>query len=94
MGTTGRHDSYKPPRAPRVLAAAAATLLVAINLAAGPSGWAEEATAAPHWVGTWAASPQPVWGPDFFAPLKLPRNLWRQTVRQVSRVSIGGPRLR
>jgi hypothetical protein len=33
-------------------------------------------------------------GPDFFAPLKYPRNLWNQTVRQVSRVSIGGPRIR
>jgi len=28
------------------------------------------------WVGTWTASPQPVWAPDFLAPPKVPRNLW------------------
>jgi hypothetical protein len=54
---------------------------------------AQEATAA-HWVGTWESSPQPIWASDFIAPLKYPRNLWNQTVRQVSRVSIGGPRIR
>jgi lysophospholipase L1-like esterase len=47
-----------------------------------------------HWVGTWESSPQPIWGPDFIGGLKYPRNLWNQTVRQVARVSIGGPRLR
>ena len=68
-----------------------AALIVGVA-AAGPMA-AEEA-APPHWVGTWGSSPQPIWGPDFFAPLKYPRNLWKQTVRQVSRVSIGGPRIR
>jgi lysophospholipase L1-like esterase len=33
-------------------------------------------------------------GPDFIGGLKYPRNLWNQTVRQLSRVSIGGPRIR
>jgi lysophospholipase L1-like esterase len=46
------------------------------------------------WIATWTASPQPVWAPDFLAPVKVPRNLWAQTVRQVATVSIGGPRVR
>jgi lysophospholipase L1-like esterase len=49
---------------------------------------------ADDWVGTWAASPQPVWGPDFLAPAKVPRNLWNQTVRELAHVSIGGSRIR
>jgi lysophospholipase L1-like esterase len=48
----------------------------------------------PRWIGTWSASPQPVWEPDFFAPIKYPRALWNQTIRQVARVSIGGARVR
>jgi len=66
---------------------------LAVGLPAAPSAVAQEAAAA-HWVGTWESSAQPIWGPDFIAPLKYPRNLWNQTVRQVSRVSIGGPRIR
>jgi lysophospholipase L1-like esterase len=46
------------------------------------------------WVGTWTASPQPVWAPDFLAPAKVPRNLWNQTVRELAHVSIGGSKLR
>lgn len=46
------------------------------------------------WIATWTASPQPVWDPDFFADIRVPRNLWGQTVRQVAAVSIGGPRAR
>jgi lysophospholipase L1-like esterase len=45
------------------------------------------------WIGTWTASPQPVWGADFPVPLNIPRNLWNQTLRQVARVSIGGSRV-
>ncbi|HKE14944.1 MAG TPA: SGNH/GDSL hydrolase family protein [Kofleriaceae bacterium] len=52
--------------------------------AAGPS----------RWIGTWSASPQPVWKPDFFAPIKYPRTLWNQTIRQVARITIGGQRVR
>jgi hypothetical protein len=66
---------------------------LAVGLPAAPSVVAQEAAAA-HWVGTWESSPQPIWAPDFIAPLKYPRNLRNQTVRQVSRVSIGGPRIR
>jgi lysophospholipase L1-like esterase len=64
-----------------------------IGLVAAPLIVAQE-TAATHWVGTWESSPQPIWGPDFIAPLKYSRNIWNQTVRQVSRVSVGGPRIR
>jgi lysophospholipase L1-like esterase len=46
------------------------------------------------WVGTWTASPQPVWAPDFLAPAKVPRNLWNQTVRELAHVSIGGSKIR
>ena len=46
------------------------------------------------WLGTWSASPQPVWGADFFAPASIPRSLRDQTVRQVARVSQGGDRVR
>ena len=48
----------------------------------------------PTWVATWQASPQPVWGADFLFPTHLPMALQQATVRQVARVSLGGPRLR
>jgi lysophospholipase L1-like esterase len=46
------------------------------------------------WITTWAASPQPVWDADFFAPVGIPRSLVNQTIRQISRVSVGGNRVR
>jgi lysophospholipase L1-like esterase len=46
------------------------------------------------WIGTWSASPQPVWDPDFFAPVNIPRSLRNQTIRQVARVSLGGNQVR
>jgi len=46
------------------------------------------------WIATWAASPQPVWDADFFAPVGVPRSVRDQTIRQVGRVSIGGNRVR
>ena len=52
------------------------------------------AHAADDWIATWTASPHEVWAPDFLAPVKVPRNLWGQTVRQVARVSIGGRQVR
>src|SRR5271165_7557754 len=67
--------------------------VLAFSFAGSPSLIAE-AAASSHWVGTWESSPQPIWGPDFIGGLKYPRNLWNQTVRQVARVSIGGPRIR
>ena len=46
------------------------------------------------WIPTWAASPQPVWDADFFAPVGIPRALRDQTIRQVARVSLGGRSVR
>ena len=46
------------------------------------------------WIGTWAASPQPLWEADFSAPINFSRNLWNQTIRQIARVSIGGSKVR
>ena len=46
------------------------------------------------WIDTWSASPQPVWEPDFFVPLGIPRTLRNQTIRHVARVSLGGGRVR
>jgi lysophospholipase L1-like esterase len=88
--TVGRHAKCKPSLPQRVLLIVAA---LTVGFLFAPLVVAEE-VAAPHWVGTWSSSPQPIWGPDFIGGLKYPRNLWNQTVRQLSRVSIGGPRLR
>jgi hypothetical protein len=46
------------------------------------------------WIASWTASPHEVWAPDFLASVKVPRNLWAQTVRQVAQVSIGGRHVR
>lgn len=56
----------------------------AVASAAGPGAW----------VGSWAASPQPVWGPDFAFPTNIPATLQDQTLRQVARISLGGKRIR
>jgi lysophospholipase L1-like esterase len=88
--TVGRHAKCKPSLPQRVLLIVAA---LTVGFPFAPLVVAEE-VAAPHWVGTWSSSPQPIWGPDFIGGLKYPRNLWNQTVRQLSRVSIGGPRIR
>ena len=52
------------------------------------------AARAEDWIGTWTASVQPVWGPDFAVPTNMPRNLWNQTIRQTVRASIGGKQVR
>lgn len=46
------------------------------------------------WVGTWMASPQPIWGADFPLPTKIPASANDQTFRQVVQISLGGSRLR
>jgi lysophospholipase L1-like esterase len=66
-------------------------LLTVVTVIAGA---ASARAAEGGWIGTWAASAQPVWGGDFFAPPKVPPNFWNQTVRQLATVSIGGARLR
>ncbi|WP_121498828.1 SGNH/GDSL hydrolase family protein [Pseudomonas aeruginosa] len=72
-------------------ASALLTLALSAGAAAVPAG---SAIAAPAWVATWQASPQPVWGSDFLFPTNVPAVLNDQTVRQVARVSVGGARLR
>jgi hypothetical protein len=63
----------------------AAVLLAGSSVRGGENG---------EWIDTWSASPQPVWTPDFLAPINFPRNLWNQTIRQIARVSVGGSKLR
>ena len=46
------------------------------------------------WIGSWTASPQPIWGPDFAFPTNIPATLQDQTIRQVARISLGGQRIR
>jgi hypothetical protein len=65
-------------------------LLAIMLLAASPARGGENG----EWIDTWSASPQPVWTPDFLAPINFPRNLWNQTIRQIARVSVGGSKLR
>ncbi|MBT2766699.1 SGNH/GDSL hydrolase family protein [Stenotrophomonas sp. ISL-67] len=55
---------------------------------------AAEGPAPPHWVASWQASPQPVWGADFLFPTGIPQALTHQTFRQTGRISLGGSRLR
>ncbi len=46
------------------------------------------------WLASWTASPQAVWGSDFVLPSNVPAVLHGHTVRQVARLSVGGPRVR
>jgi hypothetical protein len=55
---------------------------------------ASRAADAGNWIGSWTSSPQPAWGPDFPVPLGMPANLWKQTIRETARLSIGGSRVR
>jgi len=70
--------------------------LAAIALAAGLVFSIASVRAADNgkWIGTWAASPQPLWNADFLAPINFPRNLWNQMIRQIARVSVGGNQVR
>lgn len=67
----------------------ATTALIALSGAAS----AEPASPS-HWVASWQASPQAVWGADFLFPTLIPPALQHQTFRQTARISLGGPRLR
>lgn len=87
--------SLKQSTSARLRQSARAGLMVAMAVSAmgtvrSTLAFAEDTT----WVGTWAASPQPIWGGDFPLPTLLPFNLWNQTVRQKVRVSLGGENLR
>jgi len=46
------------------------------------------------WLASWTASPQAVWDGDFLFPSNVPAVLHGHTVRQVARLSVGGPRVR
>ncbi|WP_215403181.1 SGNH/GDSL hydrolase family protein [Janthinobacterium sp. JC611] len=65
--------------------------LLSLALGASPVQAADTATA---WLASWMASPQAVWGSDFLFPSNVPAVLQAQTVRQVARLSVGGPRVR
>jgi hypothetical protein len=60
---TGRHRSS-------LLQVATAVALAAIF--ATPPSRAQQADAG-DWIETWTASPQPIWDPEFFAPINIPR---------------------
>ena len=75
----------------RCLKACAATAAILAAIGLSPTVRAAEQG---NWVPTWAASPQPVWEPDFIGGVGVPRSLRDQTVRQIGRVSIGGDRVR
>ena len=49
---------------------------------------------APAWLASWTASPQAVWDAGFLFPSNVPAVLHGHTVRQVARISVGGPRVR
>ena len=55
---------------------------------------AARAEALGGWVASWTASPQPLWDKDFPFPTYVPAMLDNQTLRQVSRISLGGSRVR
>lgn len=65
--------------------------LLSLAFGASPVQAADTATA---WLASWTASPQAVWSGDFLFPSNVPAALQAQTVRQVARLSVGGPRVR
>ncbi|MDN2679949.1 SGNH/GDSL hydrolase family protein [Janthinobacterium sp. SUN033] len=65
--------------------------LLSLALGTGP---AQAANADTTWLASWTASPQAVWSSDFLFPSNVPAVLHGHTVRQVARLSVGGPRVR
>ena len=65
--------------------------LLSLALSAPPAHAADPAST---WLASWMASPQAVWSSDFLFPSNVPAVLHGQTVRQVARLSVGGPRVR
>lgn len=72
----------------------AAVLAAAFALASTLSGLSPVHAEDQNWVGTWMASPQPIWGPDFPFPTKIPASVEGQTFRQIAKISLGGSRVR
>jgi lysophospholipase L1-like esterase len=58
------------------------------------SGIAVRAQEPQNWIVTWAASPQALWAGDFPLSTNVPFNLWNQTIRMVTQVSLGGKQAR
>ena len=84
-----RFPSASGRRRPVRSAFLAAAFALAASLSA-PTAFAEDK----NWVGTWMASPQPVWGSDFPFPTKILASVKDKTFRQVVRASLGGSRIR
>ena len=76
-----------------VFSSLACVAAVISGLVAAPAP-AQQGADGSDWIGTWTASPQPVWDADFFAPVGIPRALRDQTLRQIARVSLGGDQVR
>jgi lysophospholipase L1-like esterase len=72
------------------LHAAAALFAAVASLSAARAATEHEG----KWVTSWHASPQPAWQKEFVLPTMLPKQLERQTVRQIARISVGGRRIR
>ena len=73
----------------------AALLSLALSTLSVQAANAEPAPApVSTWLASWTASPQAVWSPDFLFPSNVPAVLHEHTVRQVARLSVGGPRVR
>jgi lysophospholipase L1-like esterase len=70
-----------------------AALVLALGAALLPPALAQAAPRM-HWVTTWMAAPQPVWGPAFVLPTGTPQRFENLTLRQFARISVGGSRLR
>jgi lysophospholipase L1-like esterase len=85
-----QHEAHRNRSTFRKCALLAGALVAA--LATAPA-YAQRADGG-EWIPTWAASVQPVWEPDFFAPVGVPRSLRNQTIRQIARVSLPGNRVR
>ncbi|MNK45542.1 multifunctional acyl-CoA thioesterase I and protease I and lysophospholipase L1 [compost metagenome] len=66
-------------------------ILLSLALSAPAAHAVDPATS---WLASWTASPQAVWRSDFLFPSNVPAVLHGQTVRQVARLSVGGPRVR
>lgn len=71
-----------------------AVLAAAFALAATLSGPSLALAEDQNWVGTWMASPQPIWGSDFPFPTKIPASVGDRTFRQFAKISLGGSRVR
>lgn len=66
-------------------------LLLSLALSTSPVQAANDDST---WLASWTAGPQAVWGADFLFPSNVPAVLHGHTVRQVARLSVGGPRVR